>query len=166
MDLSESHRKRLFRQRLVRYISLLAVMILVIWGLSPWMKLSFNMSESLDGYLFVILKNVEIRRGDQFAFHPPENRFFKNTWFVKIAAGVEGDLVAVKDLSFFINDQYVGDAKTQTMNGDRLFPSSPGYIPAGYYFAWTPHKHSFDSRYEDIGWINKDRIIGRAYRIF
>ncbi|MFK5948034.1 MAG: S26 family signal peptidase [Methylococcales bacterium] len=169
MDLTspQEHARRVkFRKIMGKWLVSISLVFVFLWGISPWVKFSYNATESLDGSLFIILKDVEIHKGDKVAFWPPRNRFYKYGFFVKYAAGIEGDIITVLDKSFFLGEEFLGVAETITRTGEPLVASKGGTIPANNYFVWTPHKRSFDSRYVDIGLIHEDNIIGRAYRIF
>lgn len=155
-----------FRRRLVRYLCILGAFILIGYAASPWVKIGFNGTNSVEGYVFLIVKNNNPVRGELMAFWPKENQFYKSIWFVKYAKGMPGDVIEIKDRSFYINGEYVGDAKLKSKTNVDLHMISPGVIPFGHYFAWTPHKDSFDSRYEEIGLVSEASVIGRAYRIF
>ncbi len=48
----------------------------------------------------------------------------------------------------------------------RLHAIESGKIPAHKFFAYTPHKDSFDSRYQEIGLIDEKDIIGTAILTF
>ncbi len=48
----------------------------------------------------------------------------------------------------------------------RLHAIFPGVIPPHKFFAYTPHKDSFDSRYQEIGLIDEKDIIGTAILTF
>lgn len=166
MSDAEILRIQRFRKRLFRALCVLGFFILLGWAVSPWIKIGFNGTNSVDGYVFLIVKNVKPERGELMAFWPPKNDFYNNIWFVKYAKGVAGDVVDVRGQSFFLNGEYVGDAKTVSAMGVPLQAAKPGRILGGYYFVWTPHKDSFDSRYAQIGLISERSVIGRAYRIF
>ena len=166
-EISEAEALRLkrFRKRLVRWLCVTCFVILLGWATSPFIKIGFNGTDSVNGYVFLIVKNVIPKRGELVAFWPPENDFYQQIWFVKYLKGEAGDQVVRQGRSFFINGEYLGDAKTESKGGVALEASNGGTIPKGYYFIWTPHADSFDSRYEQIGWIPQSSIIGRAYRI-
>ena len=104
-------------------------------------------------------------RGEVVAFRPPPNRFYPERMvFVKKVLGLPGDRVTRTGRDFFINGTYVATAKWRARSGEPLSPGPVGVIPAGAYFLWTPHPDSYDSRYEDIGWIPAERLVGRARR--
>lgn len=163
---NKAHQKVLVRRKIVQVLCILGVIGFLCWGASPWITVGVNLSSSVDGRVFLVLKREVPKRADLVAFWPPENRFYQNIWFVKYAAGVEGDLVDVADRNFFINGEFVGRAKETSLAGEPLSPSSGGVVPEDHYFVWTAHPDSFDSRYEDIGFVSKNRVIGRAIRIF
>lgn len=159
-------------RRFLRWLGLTAGIVLFVWLLSqtllPWYRLGINGTESLPGVLYLVLKTeTPAARGDLVAFYPPRNRFYpQGMFFIKKAMGMPGDKVTREGRDFHINGDYIATAKTRSRSGQPLQAGPTGVIPAGRYFVWTPHPDSYDSRYEDIGWISKDRIIGRAVRLF
>ena len=161
----DNNRIKAFRKNLFRWLCGVAFIVLLGWGASPFVKIGFNGTNSVDGYLFLIVKSAVPEKGELVAFWPPENDFYQNIWFVKYMSGVAGDEVVRTDQSFYINGEYIGDAKKESKGGVALQPSNGGVLPKGYYFVSTPHEDSFDSRYEQIGWIPEENIIGRAFRI-
>lgn len=162
--IQERVRLKQFRAKLARWLCACGAVLLFGWLLTPVLKIGFNTSESLDGYVYLILKNTTPRKNHLIAFWPPEEA--SSTWAVKYVKGVAGDMVVRRNQSFFINDNYIGDAKTVSNQGTALEAADHGVIPINHYFVWSPHVDSFDSRYKQIGWIPESRLIGRAYRIF
>lgn len=161
----KKNRKR-FNRVFFKGLFIIAGVVAVLWGASPFVKIGFNITDSVDGTAFIILKNVPPKRGGLFAFHPPENDLYDRHYFVKFAWGFPGDTVRTDGRQFFINGQYIGSAKEESGSGVKLEPSHPGTIPSGYYFSYTSHERSFDSRYAQIGLIPESAVIGRAYRLF
>jgi conjugal transfer pilin signal peptidase TrbI len=165
LSVEERRRLRRFRTNLFRWLCGLGFVVLLGWGVSPFVKLGFNATDSVDGTVFLIVKDSVPPKGGLVAFWPPENDFYHNIWFVKYLKGVPGDRVDWQERLFFINGESIGIAKPASRNGVALRPSEGGVIPKGFYFVWTPHADSFDSRYEPIGWIPRHRLIGRAFRL-
>ena len=162
----KKYRLNLFRKKLFYFLYGLGFVFLLGWGSSPYLKIGFNATDSVDGFLFLIVKTKMPKKGELAAFWPPKNDFYQDIWFVKYVKGISGDHVTRKGASFFINNEYIGDAKVKSKGGVILQPNQGGEIPEEHYFMWTSHKDSFDSRYDQINWIHQSRIIGRAYRIF
>ena len=129
--------------------------------------IGINVTDSLPGLVYVVRAGERPTvRGDTVAFRPPPNRFYPQRMvFVKKIQGLPGEHVTRVGRDFFINGKYVATAKWRARSGEPLVPGPVGVIPAGTYFVWTPHPDSYDSRYEDIGWIPAERLVGRARRL-
>lgn len=163
--------RSLIIQRFTRWTMLAIGALATVWlvsnALSPWYRIGINGTDSLPGVLYLVFKQqLPETPGDLVAFHPPRNRFYRDgMFFIKKAIGMPGDEVTSEGSRFYINGEYVGTAKQRSRTGEPLRPGPIGVIPDGHYFVSTPHPNSYDSRYEDIGWISKNRIIGRAVRL-
>ncbi len=159
-------KKKLYKNLLI--IGLLGGLLhLTIWICSPWFKLGFNISNSVDGFFFIIVKGKEISKGELMAFYPPPSSHIKNIWFVKYAVGVAGEQVTWWNNKFFINGSLYGQAKNISSDGKTtLYKNRVSPIPQNHYFVWSPHPNSYDSRYQSIGMVPQKNVIGRAFRIF
>lgn len=133
---------------------------------SFYFMIGLNATESLNGTLFIVVKGSIPERGQLIAFWPPKNDFYNSSWFTKTVGGVGGDKVTTDGQSFFVNGNYIGNAKTKAKNGALLDAGPVGIVCPNCFFVFTTHPDSFDSRYEQIGWIPQSNVIGRAYRIF
>lgn len=166
----EENRKKIFRERLVRGVEYLCVVVALLWVVSDHFRLAFNWTDSVPGSVFLIVKDTKPKKGELAAFNIPENDFYRNIWFTKYVAGVEGDVfsTAEKDgfLHIYLNNKDMGIVKRKSRNGVELEPVTDGVVPKGHFFMWTPHVHSFDSRYAQIGLINEKNIIGSAINLF
>lgn len=151
-------------RRLLLIVGLLAVLA-AFKGLAAFHErylLTVNHTESLSHWAFIVDRKAQPGRGDLIYFAPPENPYYEDQGFVKIIAGVPGDRVHRKAQVYFVAEREIGVANPVSRAGDPLEPGPVGVIPAGHYFVFTPHKDSYDSRYDDIGWIGRDRIVGVA----
>lgn len=156
-----------FRKNFIRGICIVGMLILLFELLSPWFKLAVPLTNSIGGHLYLIVKNKIPQKGDLAAFWPPENKLYKNIYFIKYVKGVGGDVVTKIGTRFFINGEYIGEAKDKSsIDKLPLALNIGGLIAKDHYFMWTPHKESYDSRYKDIGYITTPHIMGVAYRIF
>lgn len=139
----------------------------LIWFVTYHYGIQINISESLPQKVFLVLKNTLPGKNDFVAFKAEGNGVYpSDTVFVKKVAGVAGDTVSVKDREFTVANHVIGIAKEVSKKGMPLELGSIGTIPKGEIFVFTPHKDSFDSRYQNIGWIKQDAIIGRAIALF
>ncbi len=126
-----------------------------------------NASPSLPYTFFLVHKDAPVERGQLVAFRwNGAGPYPEGATFVKIAAGIPGDRVTRIGRAFYVNEKFVGIAKTHTLTGRPLEASQPGVLPPGNYYVATTHPDSLDSRYRMTGWIPQARMIGRAYAIF
>lgn len=130
---------------------------------SRW-RFSLNMTDSLPNWAFVIdAEDRDPARGELVAFAPPPNRWFSpGVVFAKQVAGVPGDRVERRGRAFYVAGRYVGAAKAAARDGSPALLGAVGLIPPGRYFVVTGHPDSLDSRYAEVGWIERARIIGVA----
>ncbi|SDY75775.1 S26 family signal peptidase [Nitrosomonas halophila] len=136
--------------------------------------LAFNLSDSLPGTIFLIQKEKGLnpRPGERVAFlYGGGGPYGAGTVFVKIVKGVSGSYVTAKAVEaggydYFVDEAFVGRSKPLSKTGFPLKKGPIGQIPRHHYYLTAPHPDSLDSRYAWVGWVARDRIIGRAYRIF
>jgi len=126
---------------------------------------AFNKTDSLPQKLFFVSTNKHnIQQGDLVGFRlSPDGQ---GVLLIKEVVGVAGDVVSVKNNAFYINDKAMGIILPKTRGGEPLTPIRVGTIPKNAFFAYTPHPLSFDSRYEEMGLISKDKLMGKAYAMF
>ncbi len=137
----------------------------------PFFTVGINLDHSLPGHVFLIHKGEMPAKGKFVGFRfqgfPPY--FPQGAIFVKILAGVPGDVVRVVDdgcIKYRVNRIVIGCAKPRTRDGKTLLLGPVGEIPRGRYAVRGTHPDSLDSRYAAVGWIRRGQIIGRAYRLF
>lgn len=127
----------------------------------------FNKSYSLPGRVFLVLKGVEPKRGDLFGFRYAGTDFYKRgRVMVKMLKGVEGDELRTVGREIWINDHYVSKAKTVSLDGKPLTMTHERKLEHGEFYAHGTHIDSYDSRYENMGIIQQNQIIGKAFRVF
>jgi conjugal transfer pilin signal peptidase TrbI len=146
-------------------ISLGMVLLMAVLAVAhQYIGFGFNTSESLENRIFFLQKNKIPNRGDFVVFKKnTENILSDDTQFIKQVAGVAGDFITHQAGKVFINDHEIGEIKHRTKTGKLLWPGYVGKIPEGFYFVYTTHPRSFDSRYSQMGLIHESEIIARAY---
>lgn len=128
--------------------------------------LLINASDSLPNWAFLIRRHQLPARGDYVFFDPPRSALLRRHFgaklrmFGKIVYGMPGDLVAHDGAVVMINGAPIGRMKTRTRAGEPLTPGAVGAIPAGCYYAGSPHRDGFDSRYAEIGFVCGRQLIG------
>jgi len=162
----ESFRRRWNRHWRRRAIAYLLLMVAAV-TFQAHFALGLNASLSLPHRFFLIHKGESPQRGGYVAFRwHGGGPYPAGVTFVKVIAGMAGDVVTREDRDYFVNGSFVGKAKTVSRQGVPLEPGPTGVVPAGRYYVQATHPDSLDSRYQLTGWISETQIIGRAYALF
>ena len=133
--------------------------------------LMINASDSLPNWAFYMTRGAAPKRGDYISFVPPRSALVishfgtKPQMFAKIVYGMPGDMVTRTGGQVLINGRRVGQAKAVTKRGEPLLAGPTGVIPQGCYYAGTPSKDGFDSRYAAIGFVCARQIFGTGVPI-
>ncbi len=130
-----------------------------------------NASPSLPHWAFWLDKNFRPARGTLIFFEPPESQLLIRHFgespqiFGKRILGLPGDEVRHIGRDVFIGGQFAARTKAKTRKGIALTPGPEGIIPENCYYVGTSHRHGFDSRYAEIGFICSTKIIGTGRAI-
>lgn len=157
------------RKKYIKGILIIFSITILVWLIHPNFKIIINHSESLTIHFAVIKKGkIPVQKDDIFVFSVAENPHYKmkNINFIKLLGGKAGDKIVVDADEVYIGDKLIGKAKKTSLKGNDLTIISDGTIPPNKFFAYTPHKDSFDSRYKDLGLIDEKDIIGTAIFAF
>lgn len=128
---------------------------------------TINMTHSLPGTLYVIHKGGHFVKGDLVAYRWHGGATYPaGVTFIKQVTGIPGDVVKREGHAFWVNEHFIGVAKSTSLAGVPLFPSATGAIPQDAYFMSTPNPDSLDSRYSISGNVLQSDIIGKAYALF
>lgn len=118
------------------------------------------------------------KRGDVIVFRAPDGKDY-----IKRIIALPGETIMVRGDEVLVNDvpleeEYIKDeieqAKQQgtsynTIKNFKLTSSGiePALVPLGHYFVLGDNRsHSVDSRYESVGFVSNDRIVGRVDFVF
>lgn len=161
----------LFRDRLTRHLRLWGFPYLLAAMVAVWFDAHYtvglNATESLPQRLFLIQRGEQPVRGEHVAFRwLGGGPYPAGATFIKIVAGVPGDVVTRVGEHYFVNGQPMGQAKPVSRQGIALEPGPTSTVPAGFYYVRAPHPDSLDSRYALTGWVSKAQILGRAHALF
>ena len=105
-----------------------------------------------------------------FAIDETDQGFY--SFFRKVSEVIpEGKLEAmgiklVEKQRVYVKGKMIGVAKTESLKGLPIAMIESGNIPPHKFFAYTPHKDSLDSRYQDLGLVDEKDIIGTAIATF
>ncbi|MDO2438345.1 MULTISPECIES: signal peptidase I [Aeromonas] len=148
------------------FIGAASVLFSSVW-VTNFGVINRNITQSLpNSYFYISYRTVISERYQYVQFWTRNDKFFGTLKFTKQVMGLPGDKIIVKNHEVWINGLYVGNIKSHTQNGLPLEPIQSGVIPPDYYYVAGKHPDSYDSRYNSLGLIHEDQIIGRAYPIF
>lgn len=125
-----------------------------------------NTTQSLPEWAFFIDKGRMPQRGDLVVFAPPDTPLIRAHFgrspapFAKRVLGMPGDMVLHHGQTVLVGGVPVARMKPRTTRGETLHPGPTGRVPQGCYYAGTAHEDGFDSRYAEIGFVCRPRIIG------
>lgn len=132
------------------------------------MEPSFKQNDYLLIHKQAYAGDSQPERGDVVVFQSKlrdENRGLLKK-LIKRVVGVPGDIVEVREGKVYINgeelkERYVKDGIT---NGD----VGPVIVPEDNYFCMGDNRlHSTDSRFLEVGFVEKDKIIGKVvFRVY
>lgn len=125
-----------------------------------------NVSESLPEKLFWLEKGKQPSRNDYVVFKNPINMGRSPDTMIKIIGGLSGDEVIHKQKEVWVKQKYIGRIKQFGQKGESLKPGPKGIIPKKHYFVYGLHQDSLDSRYQRIGWIHENDVVGIAHPIW
>lgn len=155
-----------------RWTIIIMVMIIIaaLKAAHGWCQshyLMINQSRSLPHIAYIVDVGTLPARGDYVAFAPGPNPYFpEDLPFVKQVRGIGGDPVEIIGPEIRVAGVSMGLSKVATGENSVLTTVQAGTVPEGHFFVWTPSPDSFDSRYKEIGYVGKDRLIGRARPLF
>ncbi len=162
----------LLAQALRRFWYLPLVTALPLWIAGQFVTFAVNVTESLPAKVFLVLKwDHNPKPGELVAFRWTGSKPYPSgLMFVKIVGGVGGDEVSRTNREYAVNGRGIGTAREYgsrgPMAGVPLALGPTGTIPSGHFFVYTPHPQSLDSRYELLGWVRQDQVVGRAVVLF
>ena len=157
------------RKRLWAALGLFAAGTLVLTALADWRDrhaLLINATDSLPNWAFLIERGRAPGRGDIVFFDPPPSALVRRHFgekprlFGKRVYGMPGDVVAHVGSDVTVNGRWIARMKPASRFGEPLTPGATGKVPPGCYYAGTPHRDGFDSRYAEIGFVCARQIVG------
>lgn len=149
----------------------MAIITILSLCVAPFYTIAINLDHSLPQHAFIIHKGETPKKGEfiAFKFQGFEPWFPKGSIFVKILSGTTGDVVSTANhgcIEYKVNDTVIGCAKPKTRDGHTLLLGPVGVVPKNRFVVRGTSPDSFDSRYNGVGWIKQQQVIGRAYAIF
>ncbi|HQS84678.1 MAG: signal peptidase I [Alphaproteobacteria bacterium 16-39-46] len=141
------------------------ILLLGCWLLSCT-YLTINETESLPYRAFFCIPNLKANRGDFVCLKGHETIYAPGLSLTKRLVGLPGDSIEIRNGSLFVEGKKVGPLQPQTKDGKSLTSLKAHIVPKGFVFLSADHPRSFDSRYEEFGFVNEKCIKGRCFGLF
>ena len=142
------------------------LLIPLSWWATTQVGYAKNITESMPEKHFLIRFSKNVKRGDYITFVAPNGSYYQGLNITKKVVGVSGDVITTQSNNVYVNGKFIANTKNKSKNGIPLTIIKSGVIPKEHYFVWVKHKDSYDSRYQDIGLVNKKQIIGVSYPLW
>lgn len=152
--------KAVFKQPWAQAVLGASVLLFV---LSTHFQLLVGVSDSLPERLFFFMKTQKIAKGNYVLIEDFDALHHGKLPVVKLLAGVPGDRVAVVDRKILVNGYMVGTLQSRSSVGAKLNPILAQTIPKNKVFVLGTHARSLDSRYAQVGLVDRAQVKGRVY---
>ncbi|CAN5359443.1 signal peptidase I [soil metagenome] len=108
------------------------------------------------------------KRGDVIVFKAPPDGHDE---YIKRIIGLPGDTVMVQNCKVYVNGNMLTEKYLPenlcTNPGDFATEGVTLTVPADHYFVMGDNRpHSLDSRFQQVGFIGKDKFTGRAWIVY
>lgn len=175
--ISEKREIVVVRQSFIGQVLFFAVSIILAVFLSKLISGALIQETKVNGNsMNPTLSNKERLILDKFSYHRGKPKrydvvvfsFNNGEHFVKRIIGLPGEKVSIKEGRVFINDILLSDDPIKD-EIEYAGIASEGVVvgPDEYFVLGDNRNHSYDSRYEEIGTINKKVILGKVWlRLF
>lgn len=151
----------------------IGVIILVLQFVKPTIVFEHSMEDTLhpDDYVFLSRQaytfGEEVKHGDIVVFESvlmDDHGANKN--LIKRVIGIPGDVISIQDDAVYRNGERLYEPYTK--DGVTTGEMDPITVPNGAYFVMGDNREvSTDSRNELVGFVPKDKIIGKVFfRLF
>ena len=169
-------RRRKINFEKVRYILIYALELVAVIGLAYGVVLAFGKQvecsnssmeptyQTSDKLLInsIAYKFAEPETGDVIAFKPKSN--VNASYSVKRVIGVPGDTVYIKNGRIYINDElYKENIEVERIDNPGIASSPIKLLDDQYFVLGDNRNSSEDSRYESIGFVSSEDILGKVW---
>lgn len=116
--------------------------------------LSLNLSASLPQWVF--LQTSAKPQLFSYVSFEKAGRFWK---LIKQVKGVAGEKIEFKDGLLWVEDRCIGKVKYRSASGRTYHLLKDNIVPKGKLFVAGEHEASFDSRYEEFGFVDEGEVL-------
>ena len=150
---------------ILSYVIIIVVVILIrVINFDPVRVDGPSMDTTLSQGQIIVLDKVKYRKNDIKRF---DIIVFKlnNKKLIKRVIGLPNERVDIKDNTIYINGKKIKENYGSTKTDDYDFEEKMGMekLPGNGYFVLGDNRAvSADSRYEEVGFVRKEQILGKA----
>lgn len=144
-------------------IGILVIFLIALGVLFTKTKIIICASNSLQGVrVLLVLKGSSYKRDDIVAIEGHPVDALSHQILAKRVIGMRQDSVIREGESLRVGTTRISPLLSHRSDGKALTPLQDQIIPEGYVFVAGDHLRSFDSRYQEFGFVSQNNIIGRA----
>lgn len=127
----------------------------------------FPKSNSLEGKVFFSFPPFfDFRRHQFVVFDKNLIILGGNANVLKEVVGLPNDKIIIKENIMWVNDIKIGEILPKTRLGKKLSANQEKIVPKNHLFVRGTNKFSFDSRYEEFGFVAFKDIQKKAVRLW
>lgn len=143
----------------MRIVDLIACCLLL---LVSFLFIRINLTKSVPYTVFWLQKVDRPHIGEYIAFSHPKN----GEKMVKQYIARGGEKIEFFGNRIIVAGEDRGEILERSQSGNIYTPIQFDKVPEGFVFVWGSHKESFDSRYEEFGFIPEENILEVLWPIF
>lgn len=129
--------------------------------------LSVNKTPSIATGIYWVVPDESFVLNDHVVIRYQGEHFPNGVHLVKNISAVAGDHIEHQNRQVIINGKATPALiKPTSIAGEALIAGPVGVVPDDSVFVLGDHADSFDSRYDYLGFVKKDQIVGRAVRVW
>ena len=161
-----------FKSFCIRFVELV-ICVAIAYGLAVLFNQYIGTHTVVDGTsMESTLQDGDVLAVDKISYKFNEPKMYdiivfpydENTYYIKRIIGLPGQTIEIRDGEIFIDDALFDEGDfVETMEApDNYY--GPVTLGADEYFVLGDNRnHSVDSRYEQVGLVKRDEIVGRAF---
>lgn len=163
MEKNSVNKKSIFKDIISYLLIILLVIFIRLFLFDPVKVDGPSMDTTLSDGEVLILNKIKYKSNDIKRFDIVVAKA-DNTRIIKRVIGLPGDTIYCKDNEIYVNGKKIDNSFASTKTDDfKLEDIGFTKIPGDKYFLLGDNrKVSLDSRYNEIGLVSKDNIVGKA----
>lgn len=161
----EKKKETTWKDELFSWIKMLTIAMIIGLGISSVLKPTIvsgsSMYPSLEDRDYLMMNRLAYKIGEPKHHDVIVFETKTDSVFIKRVIGIAGDKVKVKDGKVWVNDI---EQEEPFINGEFHKGDVEVIVPEDHLFVMGDNRdNSFDSRFQEIGFIHEDDVIGKVF---